>query len=200
MKAPWHGKPTPSCQQRAGLGQEGQTRTVTFLPGRQRKGSSSALPSSPQDEQIHSPELKVTILSQIRSSFPYLLPTSLSLVLFSQEAWLLEFCSCLLLLLVMSPNCIIISLSSHAPDFLVHCVLIRRQLLAVHCFIQYKPDRLCCNEQSKTSSYLSPATCFPVPCTAPHTCVDECLDWSRQAFTLKPQTQISCSWQLQASC
>lgn len=75
-------------------------RTVTFLPGRQRKGSSSALSSSPQDEQIHSPELKVTILSQIRSSFPYLLPTSLSLVLFSQEAWLLEFCSCLLLLLV----------------------------------------------------------------------------------------------------
>lgn len=58
----------------------------------------------------------------------------------------------------MSPNCIIISLSSHAPDFLVHCVLIRKQLLAARCFVRYEPDKPRCNEQSGTNCDPSPPT------------------------------------------
>lgn len=60
----------------------------------------------------------------------------------------------------MSPNCIIL-LSSHAPDFLVHCVLIRRQLLAAQCFIQYKPN---CVAMSKATLTL---ICH-LPCAFQH--------------------------------
>lgn len=73
----------------------------------------------------------------------------------------------------MSPNCIIISLSSHAPDFLVHCVLIRRQLLAARCFVRYEPDKPRCNEQSGTNCDPSPPMGCPTPCAAPRAPPDQ---------------------------
>lgn len=67
----------------------------------------------------------------------------------------------------------IISLSGHAQDFLVQCVLPGRKLLAALCFIQYKTDKSHCNELSNTTSYLSATKCFQMPCTAraPQACV-----------------------------
>lgn len=79
------------------------TRAVTgsiLLPGQeQRRGPPSDCPSSAQD--IYSPKAEMTTLSQPRSRLSFLLLTSLSPVL--SHVWLLEFCSCLLLLLVGAP-------------------------------------------------------------------------------------------------
>lgn len=72
--------PSPSCTC------DGVAKGRNPLLGRrQRKGPSSAHPSSPQDGQIRSPKREATTLAQPRSSLPYTLPTSLSLWFFSHE-------------------------------------------------------------------------------------------------------------------